>query len=107
MSCIAFFIETALFKPGPLNDFLTYATNNYYEASRVFFFICILLHLFEAVFAVMICTYLDMSLSLSLRWAANVFVHGIFALRFLVAQLFEVEKRTKDYNTVIKFDKIH
>ena len=40
------------------------------------------IHLFEAIFAMMICTYMDFEYGLTLKWGLNVLVNGVFALRY-------------------------
>jgi hypothetical protein len=55
--------------------------NNYQTVFRNLFFLLVVLHLFEAVFAMMICTYMDFEYGLTLKWGLNVLVNGVFALR--------------------------
>ncbi len=54
----------------------------YQTLLRGCFFLLILVHLTEAVFAMMICTYMDLGKNVTLRWGISVFVNGVFALRY-------------------------
>lgn len=64
---------------------------NYQSAIRNLFFLVLILHLFEAVFAMMICTYMDLEHGITLKWGLSVFINGVFALRYLISRLFDYE----------------
>ena len=69
------------FWPEFLPAGLNWVVLNYQSLVRNLFFLILVLHLFEAVFAMMICTYMDFDYGLTLKWGLNVLVNGVFALR--------------------------
>lgn len=65
----------------PTGEMLTWLVQNYQNLVRNVFFLVLILHLFEAVFAMMICTYMDFDYGLTLKWGLSVLINGVFALR--------------------------
>ena len=47
---------------------------------------------FQAVIAVMLCTYMDFTINNILKWGGSTFINGIFSLKLLIAVLFEYEE---------------
>jgi hypothetical protein len=65
--------------------FLTLATD--YRRPFLYLYVWALFtHVFEAVVAFVICVRLDLDFETTVKWTANVLVHGLFALRFLWAR---------------------
>ena len=65
----------------PTVDILVEFVQNYQNVVRNLFLLMLILHLFEAVFAMMICTYMDFDYGLTLKWGLSVLINGVFALR--------------------------
>ncbi len=76
---------------GFLGNFLLYLSNHYSIHLRNSFIIVLLIHLFEAVTAVLIASYIGLTLSAIAKWFKAVFLYGIFSLKFLLRRLYQVE----------------
>ncbi len=67
----------------PSTEALSSFVQNYQYLVRNVFILFLILHLFEAIFAMMICTYMDFEYGLTLKWGLSVFINGVFALRYI------------------------
>ena len=47
---------------------------------------------FQAVTAIMLCTYMDFTINNVLKWGGSTFINGILSLKLLIAVLFEYEE---------------
>ena len=66
-------------------DFLC---ENHQMAIRNTFLITLVVHLAEAVVAMMLCAYMDYENTTMFKWGLSVFVHGVFSLKHLLSELF-------------------
>ena len=67
----------------PTTEALNTFVQNYQYLVRNVFILFLILHLFEAIFAMMICTYMDFEYGLTLKWGLSVLINGVFALRYI------------------------
>ena len=67
----------------PAGEHLNWLVQNHQHLVRNVFLLTVAIHLFEAIFAMMICTYMDFEYDLTLKWGLNVLVNGVFALRYI------------------------
>ena len=85
---------------GPYGATFEAFTQDHRSAIRNTFLILAVLHLTEAVIAMMMCAYMDLPNGTTLKWGLDVFVHGIFSFRFLIDELYTYEQSrqgTVDY----------
>lgn len=73
---------------GPLGITIDTFISEQRVAIRNTFLIIVVIHLTEAVIAMMMCAYMDRSTSITLQWGTSVFVHGIFSFRYLMGELY-------------------
>jgi len=69
-------------------DIVDYLCQNHQMVIRNTYLITLVVHLAEAVVAMMLCSYMDYENTAMFKWGFSVFVHGVFSLRHLLSELF-------------------
>ena len=83
--------STAVLMPSWIVKIVEYLCENHNTAIRNTFLIIMVVHLTEAVLALMLCNYMDYEGFTTFKWSLNVFIHGVFSLRHLLYELFKYE----------------
>jgi hypothetical protein len=76
---------------GPLGDVIMWLCTDHQTAVRNTFLITIVIHLAEAVLAMMLCTYMDYDVQTSAKWGISVFIHGYLSFHWLIKELYKYE----------------
>ena len=82
---VCFWEDTSRFKHfGGPGHRLLYLRENYLNEMRIFFFVAILLHVVEAVYAHMICREMNLAEDVRRKWIFQTSVVGYSSLRHLI-----------------------
>ncbi len=83
------------FYAGIFGDVIYSLSTDYRIWVRNYYCLCILVHLFEGVVAVLLCAGLDYGLADTAKWFASVLVHGMFSLTTLIKRFYRHETETR------------
>ena len=77
--------------PSQVGHLVSYLCEHHQNIIRNTFLITLVIHLIEAVLAIMLCNYMDYEGPTTMKWGINVFIHGLFSLRHLISELVRYE----------------
>ena len=87
--CLFHFVQLYFFHHAFYSfSLVDYLCQNHQMVIRNTYLITLVVHLAEAVVAMMLCSYMDYENTAMFKWGFSVFVHGVFSLRHLLSELF-------------------